>query len=75
MDRWSSIRRNRKQWYGFGKCKKNVFEGAGTEIQDTVIDRAHQIGKGYTVAKTKKKSQKGPQRSVTEQQYAGQEKA
>ena len=40
-----------------------------------MIDRAHRIGKGYTVAKTKKKSQKGPQRSVTEQQYAGQEKA
>ena len=58
----------------FWEMQKNVFEGADTEIQDTVIDRAHRIGKGYTVAKTKKKSQKGSQRSVTEQQYAGQEK-
>ena len=34
---------------------KSLFEEAGIEIPDTVIDRAHRIGKGYTDPKTQKK--------------------
>ena len=34
---------------------KNIFEEAGIEIPDNVIDRAHRIGKGYTDTKTNMK--------------------
>ena len=34
---------------------KNLFEEAGVEIPDTVIDRAHRIGKEYTDPKTQTK--------------------
>ena len=32
-----------------------MFEEAGIDVPDAVVDRAHQIGQGYTDSKTKQK--------------------